>query len=239
MMTSAMRSNRRDDDAVVSLAARLVLPFAANADAALPRLVDLANLFLAVGDLAAGREVGTLDVLEQVLGLELAVVDERDRGLAHLTQVVGRDVGRHPDRDAGATVDEQVRDLRRQYDRLFCRAVVVGTEVDGSLLDLAQQLGGERGEPCFGVAIGGRRIPVDRTEIAVAVDQQLSHRERLRHADHRVVARRVAVGMELAEHVADDGRALAMFDVRVEVQDGIHRVEDAPLHRFEAVAHVG
>jgi hypothetical protein len=67
----------------------------------------------------------------------------------------------------------------------------------------------------------------------VAVDQHLAHRERLRHAHHRVVAGRVAVRMELAQHVADDGRALPVLAVRVEVQVRVHRVEDPALDRLQ------
>ena len=64
--------DRGDDDVVAGLAARLGLPFAAHPHAPLPRLVDVAQLFLAVGDLTAGRKVGPLDVLEEVLRLQLA-----------------------------------------------------------------------------------------------------------------------------------------------------------------------
>ena len=47
------------------------------------------------------------------------------------------------------------------------------------------------------------------------------------------------MGVELAQHVADDRRALAVLAVRVEVQVRVHRVEDPALDRLEAVAHVG
>ena len=45
--------------------------------------------------------------------------------------------------------------------------------------------------------------------------------------------------MELAQHLADDGRALAELRVGVEVQVVVHGVQDPPLHGLEAVAHVG
>ena len=60
----------------------------------------------------------------------------------------------------------------------------------------------------FGVAHRRRRIAVDRAEIALAVDQQVAHRERLRHAHDRVVDRGIAVRVILADHVADHARAL-------------------------------
>ncbi len=186
------------------LAARLGLPFAAHPHAPLPRLVDVAQLFLAVGDLPAGREVGPLDVLEEVLRLELGIVEHRDGRRADLAQVVGRDVGRHADGDPGAAVDEQLRHLGRQHDRLLGRAVVVGAKVDRPLLDLVEQVHRQRRQARLGVAVRGRRIAVERAEVAVPVDQRDAHRERLRQADHRLVAGRVAVRVELAEHVPHD-----------------------------------
>ena len=167
------------------------------------------------------------------------VVDERDRRLADLFQVVRRDVGRHADRDAGAAVDQQLRHLGRQHDRLLGGAVVVGAEVDRPLLDLLEQLHRQRREPRLGVAVGGRRIAVERAEVAVPFDQRVAQREPLRHAHHRLVRRRVAVRVVLAQHLADDRRALAELGVGVKVQVRVHRVEDPPLHRLQAVAHVG
>ena len=44
--------------------------------------------------------------------------------------------------------------------------------------------------------------------------------------------------VELAQHLADDGRALAEPGVGIQVQVVVHRVQDPPLHRLEPVAHV-
>ncbi len=65
----------------------------------------------------------------------------------HLAEVVRWDVGRHPDGDTAAAVDQQVREPRRQHHRLDRVAVVGGDEVDGVLVDLAQQLHRERRQP--------------------------------------------------------------------------------------------
>ena len=86
-------------------------------------------------------------------------------------------------------------------------AVVVRHEVDGLLVDVAQQLLAHRGEPRLGVAVGRRRVAVDAAEVPLPVDQRVAQREVLRHAHHRVVDRRVAVGVVVADHVADDARA--------------------------------
>ena len=99
---------------------------------------------------------------------------------------------------------------RRQDGRLFGRLVEVGDEVDGLLVEVAHHLFGERLETRFGVAVRRGRIAVDRAEVPLAVDQEIAHVEVLREADERVVGRRVAVRMVVADDLADDLRALAV-----------------------------
>ena len=111
------------------------------------------------------------------------------RGARDLAQVVRRDVGGHAHGDAGRAVDEQVGQLGRQHGRLHARAVVVLDEVDGVLVDVRQQLGGDGGHARLGVAHGGRRVAVDRAEVALAVDERVAQREVLGEAHQRVVQR--------------------------------------------------
>ena len=69
---------------------------------------------LATEDRAAGREVRTGDDLHQIFDGGLGVVDQDGDGVADLVEVVRRDIGRHADGDAGAAVEQQVRQARRQ-----------------------------------------------------------------------------------------------------------------------------
>ena len=160
-----------------------------------------------------------------------------DDAVDDLPHVVRRDVGRHADGDAGRTVDEQVRERRRQDRRLFGRLVVVGDEVDGLLVEIRHHLFGERLEPRLGVAYRRRRIAVDRAEVPLAVDQGIAHVEVLRQAHERVVDRRVAVRVVVADDLADDLRALAVGPVGREAHLA-HAVEHAAVRRLQAVAHV-
>ena len=97
---------------------------------------------------------------------------------------------------------------------------------------------GERLEPRLGVAIGRRRVAVDRSEVALAVDQGVAHVEVLRETDERVVGRDVAVRVVVADDFADDLRALAVGAVRRQAHLP-HRVQHAAMRRLEAVADVG
>jgi len=106
------------------------------------------------------------------------------------------------------------------------------------LLDLVEQLSRQRRQACLGVAVGGRCIAVERSEIAVPVHQPVTQREVLSHAHHGVVAGAIAVRMVLAYDRAHDGRALAKARVGVEVQVGVHGEEDPPLHGLEPVAYI-
>ena len=215
---------------------RLDVGAGADLDRGAPGGVGVADA-LHAHDPAAG-EVGALDVLHEPGEVDLRVrhvgLDRADR----LAQVVGRDVGRHPDRDPGGAVDEQVREPRRQHQGLGLRLVVVGPEVDRVGVDVAQHLGRQAGEPGLGVAHRGGRVVVDRAEVALAVDERVAQRELLRHADERVVDRRVAVRVVLTHHLADDEGALAVRPVRLQ-REVVHRVQHPPVHGLEPVADVG
>ena len=117
------------------------------------------------------------------------------------------------------------------------RAVVVRPERDGGLLDLRQHLVADAGEPALGVAHGRRAVAVERAEVARAIDQRISQREGLRHADQGFVQRGVAVRMEVAHHVAHHLGALPMLGVGGQVLLP-HRVEDPPLDGLEPVTDV-
>ena len=193
-------------------------------------------------DDAAGWEVRAGDELHQVLDRHVlaavVVVDQVAQRVAHLAQVVRRDVGRHADGDAAGAVDEQVGQGGGQHERLLEGAVEVVAPVDRVLLDVGQHLHGDLGQPRLGVAHGRRIVAVDRAEVALPVDERIAQREVLRHAHHRLVHGRVAVRMVLAQHLADDTGRLLVRLVGPQPQV-VHGVQDAPVHRLQPVAHVG
>ena len=187
---------------------------------------------------AAGREIRAGYDLDEVVDAERGIVDQRDAGVDDLAEIVRRDVGRHADRDAAGAVGEEIREPRRQHHRLALGIVVVRLEIDGVLVDVLEQRIGDLGEAHLGVAHRRGRIAVDRAEIALAVDQRQAHGEILRHAHQRVIDRLVAMGMVFADDVADHAGGLAIRLVPF-VAVLVHRIEDAPMHRLEAVARVG
>ena len=180
---------------------------------------------------------GPGQVLHQALDRDVGVVEHRDGRVDDLADVVRRDVRGHADRDAGAAVDEEVREARRQHRRLGLGLVVVRREVDRLAVDVGQELPGDLRHARLGVAHGGRGVAVDRAEVALPVDQHVAHAERLGHAHHRVVDGRIPVGVVFPHDVADDAGGLSVRAVPL-VAALVHRVQDAPVHGLQAVPDV-
>ena len=226
-----------DDRLALGLGVGLDGGAGADADGAAPVLVDLLDAVAAQDD-AGGGEVRAGDEAHQLGHGGLGVVDQVDRRVDHLAHVVRRDVGGHAHGDAGRAVDQQVGEAGRQHQRLDGGVVEVGAPLDGLLVDVGQQPVGELVEARLGVAVGGRRVAVDRAEVALPVDERVAEVPLLRQAHQRVVDRRVAVRVVLLQHLADHAGALRVALVVVQPL-GVHRVEDAAVHRLQAVAHVG
>ena len=151
---------------------------------------------------------------------------------------MGRDLARHPDRNALAAVDQQVGDARGQHLGLDFALVVVGAEIDGLFVDVFEQRGRDARQTRFGVPHGRGRIAVHRAEISLAIHQRVAHREGLRHADQGIVDRNVAMRVILAEYFAGDLGALSRGAIVVQPHL-VHAIKNAPVHGLEAIANVG
>ena len=189
-------------------------------------------------DQPAGGKIRPRDVRHQVFDRQVRVVEERKAGGDDLAQIMGRDIGGHADGDAAGAVHEQVGEARRQDRRLAGGLVVVRLEVDGVLVEVFQEFGRDPRKARLGVAHGGGLVAVHGAVVPLTVDQRQAHGEGLRHAHHGVVDRLAAVGVVVAHHVADDMRGFPVRAVPL-VAVVAHRIEDAAVHRLEAVAHVG
>ena len=229
--------NRRDQHRVVAIGMRLVS--SPQLDRPLPGGVDLANLFGRIENHSPGGKIGAVNVLQQPIQRQLAIVQERHQRGADFLQVMGRNIGGHPHRDSRRPVDQQVGKLGRQNLGLKGGRGIVWAQVDRLIAELAQECLGDRSQPAFGVPHGRRRVAVDRAEVAVSFDHGVTQAERLGHPHQRVVDRLVAVGVIGLHDLANDGRRLDVTAIGREVQVRPHRIENAPLHRLQAVANIG
>ena len=138
-------------------------------------------------DNARGREIRARNELHEFINGDIGVFDQRQATVDDFTEVVRRNVGRHAHGDTAGAVDQQVWNLGRHDCRDLLGAIVVGHPVDGFLIQIRQQLVRQLGHSHFGVSHGCSVIAVHRTEVALAVDQHVAQRERLRHTHDSVV----------------------------------------------------
>ena len=190
----------------------------------------------------AGGEVGPLDELHQVVQREVVqavpVLQHVLEGVHHLPQVVWGDAGGHTDGDAGSAVHQQVGHGGRQNSGLLQGIVKVGGEIHRVFLNIGQHVLRELGQAGLGVAHGGRGVAVHAAEVALPVHQQVAHGEILGHARHGVVHRHVAVGVVLTQHFTDNTSGLLVRRAGAQAHV-VHGIQDAPVHRLQAVAGVG
>src|SRR4030095_2203877 len=86
----------------------------------------------------AGGEVGAGDDLEQLVEADVGVIDDLDDGVADFAEVVGQQVARHADGDAGGAVHQEVGELGGEDGRLGARVVGVGGVVAGVELPVGE-----------------------------------------------------------------------------------------------------
>ncbi len=185
----------------------------------------------------AGGEVRPVEQLHQPRVFDMRIVDQQERGIDHLGDIVAGDVGRHPDRDPARAIGEQIGEQAWKDFRLLLLAIVGGDEIDRALVEAFHQPHRGTGHPRFGVAIGGGVIAVDIAEIALPLDQRVAQREILRETDHGIVNAGIAVRMILADDVADHAGALLEGVGGVELQLA-HRPQQPAVDRLQPVAQI-
>ena len=225
-----------DDGLFAAVVVGLDVGFGADVDAAAPAFVGFADAFSAVNQ-RAGGEVGAGQVAHQGAGVGIGVVKQVQTGVERFAEVVRRHVGRHADGDAGAAIDEQVGDARRQHGRLLLAAVVVRRKIHGFFFDVGEQAVRDFRHARFGVAVGGGRVAIQRAEVALAIHQRVAQREGLRHAHQGVVNGAVAVRVVFPHDVANDGRGFHIFLVPG-IALFVHGKQHAAMYRLQAVARV-
>ena len=192
--------------------------------------------FVVSNQSAARREIRRGQDVHNLIQRCFRLVHDQNRCIDGFFEVVRRNIRRQTDRDAGCAVHQQIRISRRQHIRLLERIVKVEAERHRVLVDIPQHFQRKRRHACFGVTHGGRAVAVDRSEVAMTVNQHGAHAIRLRHAHHRVVNRAVAMRVVFAQTVADNARTFFVRLIRCNAQL-VEREENTPLNRLKAVLH--
>jgi len=165
------------------------------------------------------------------------MLDEMQRRIAKLGDIVRRYAGRHADRNACRAIGKKLREGARQNDRFAVLAVISVAEIDRILVDPVQQQRRDFRHPRFGVSHGGGVIAVHIAEIALPVHQRIAHGEILRETHQRVIDRLVAMRVVPADYVADHAGAFLEAGAGIELELP-HRIEHAAMHRLQPVAHI-
>jgi len=151
---------------------------------------------------------------------------------------VGRDFGRHTDRDAIGAVDQQVGEAGRKDQRFAVLAVVVVDKVYSVPVQIAKQFRRDRSEAGFRVTHCGGGKASDRAKIPLAMDQAMPHVPILSHPDQGWVDHLFAVRVIAFHCLADDTRAFGGRRGGPQIKV-VHRHEDAALRGFETITHIG
>ena len=229
--------NFRDDDLFAMALEFLDARLAPHFHAATPGLDVLPDAGDAA-DRATGWKVRPFHVFHQSFDRDVGVIDLRANAVDHFTEIVRRDVRRHANGDAGAAVDEEVRESGGENRWLRPRLVIVRHEIDRLLVHVGHERGAEMGHARLGVTHRGRRIAFDRAKVALAVNERFAHRPRLRHVDKRRINHRLAMRVIVTARVAANLGAFSMLPVGEE-RKVMHRVEDAALRRLQSIAGIG
>ncbi len=213
----------------------LFRPHRTHAHGAATVLVDFADLRAGGDDLRFGRIVRPLDDIQQLVQRGFRLLNQGDRRFRHFTQVVRRDIRRHPHGNTGGAVQQNVRQTGRQHLRLLHGAVEVRYPLHGALAQLAEQQFGIFRETGFGVTHCRERLRiVRRTPVTLAIDQRIAVRERLSHQHHRFITGAVAVRMVFTQHVTHGTGGFFKLGAGIQTQLR-HRINDAALNGFQPI----
>ncbi len=183
------------------------------------------------------RKIRTRDDLHDLLHRQIRIRNQRDQRVTDFSQVVRRDVRRHPHRNARRAVYQQVRKLRRQHLRLGPRVVIVRDEIDRLLVDILHHLHGRGRHPRLRIPHRRRWIAVDRAEVPLTVHQWIAQIERLTQPHQRRIHHPLSVRVIISGCVTRNLGALPVSTPRPQMQV-VQRHEDPPLRRLQPVPHI-
>ncbi len=177
-----------DDDGLTIVALGDVFEVRARThdDAATAGAITIMHARQAVDQRGRG-EVRCRHDLDQLFDIRSWICQQDQTGIDDFGQVVRWDIRCHPDRDAGAAIDEQVGNACRQHGWFEFLAIVVRLEVDRLLVDIGQQIGRDFIQTAFCITHRRRVIAINRAEVTLTIYQHVAQGKVLRHAYQSVI----------------------------------------------------
>ena len=140
-------------------------------------------------------------------------------------------IGRHPHGYTGSPVDQQVRNLCGQDERLHHGSVIVRCKFYRLLIEIRQHLSCDLCHSDLGISHGCRRISIYRTKVPLAVYNRVSHGKVLRKTYNGIIHGNISVRVVLTDDISDDSCRLLIRSVPGDTHF-IHGVKDAPVNRL-------
>ena len=165
-------------------------------------------------DNAGRRKIRAGNEFHQIIRRACRVIDQQLNCTDHFVQVMRRDICRHADRNAGTSVDQQVRQPRRQNCRLLFLTVIVINKIDRIFIEIGHHIHGIRTQARLSITHGSSAVAVHRAEIAMAVDKHITHGKVLRHTDQCIINGEIAMRVIFTHAIADDTGAFFMRLIR-------------------------
>ena len=139
-----------------------------------------------------------------------------------------RQARRHPHRDPHPPIDKQVWKLTWKNSWFEQTIVIVRLEVDSTELEISHHVNRSAGHARLGVSHRCRWIAVDRTEVALRLNNRCIHFPFLRHTNHGWIDYRFAVRVIVTGGVATDLCTLEVLLVWAQIEI-VHRDQDTAL----------
>ena len=188
-------------------------------------------------DGASGGKIGSRQIMHQAVCIYFRIIDVCEAGVYRLRKVVGRHIRGHTHGDTLRAVYKEVRYTGGENHRLLAGIVVSRLEIHRIGIYIAKHLLPYLLKADLGITHSRRAVAVDRAEIAMPVDQTLTHSPGLRHSHDGAVNGRVAMRMIFTHYLSDCIGGLFMGFVGG-VAHFIHSEQHAAVNGLHTVAHI-
>ena len=186
----------------------------------------------------ACRKIRSRNPLHQFFDRDLihgiVIIYQEIDGIRQFPQVMRRNIGSHTDCNTGCPVHQHIGYARRKDQRLFERFVEVGPEFNRIFIEVRQKFFGYFMKPRLRVSHGCGSITIDRTEITLPVNKQVTHREILCHAGHGFVDCRVTMRMIFSKNFPHNAGRFFIRRIGTDAHI-LHGIQDPAMDRLEAI----
>ena len=162
--------------------------FGTNHNSAASGLESVFHTAIAIDYTTCG-EIGGFDIVHQIAHFQIGILEQCNRSIDCLCEVVRWHICRHTHSNTRTTVNKQVGETSGQNCRFNKRVVKVWNEVNCVFIDVLHHLLAHFSESSLGVTHCCGAITIDRTHITLPIDKRITQRPVLSHTNHGKINR--------------------------------------------------